>query len=90
MPMYGTSYVFSKKFFTGWITVGFIWLSFTAWGVVIFPLWEGRKTMKYTVVAMYLDVTGRKKPKHTLHGEEEVQEASPGAATPDEKVIPKA
>jgi len=88
MPMYGTSYVFSKKFFTGWIIVGFIWLSFTAWGVVIFPLWEGRKTMKQTVVSMYLDVTGRKKPKHTLHGEEDI-EVSPGNATPEEKATSK-
>ena len=26
IPMYGTSYVFSKKFFTGWVVVGILWL----------------------------------------------------------------
>jgi hypothetical protein len=29
IPMYGSSYVFSKKFFTGWVVVGIIWLFFT-------------------------------------------------------------
>ena len=26
MPMYGSGYVFSKKFFTGWVVVGILWL----------------------------------------------------------------
>ncbi|KAJ9488706.1 hypothetical protein VN97_g4578 [Penicillium thymicola] len=42
IPMYGSSYVFSKKFFTGWVVVGIIWLFITLFGVVVFPLYEGR------------------------------------------------
>ncbi|KAI5300289.1 hypothetical protein KEM55_008347 [Ascosphaera atra] len=60
MPMYGSSYVFSKPFFRGWITVGIIWLFGTAFGVVIFPLWEGRHTIALTFRSMWMDVTGRR------------------------------
>ena len=28
IPMYGSSYVFSKPFFTGWVVVGIIWIFF--------------------------------------------------------------
>ncbi|KAI5309795.1 hypothetical protein KEM55_002397 [Ascosphaera atra] len=60
MPMYGSSYVFSKPFFRGWIIVGIIWLFGTAFGVVIFPLWEGRHTIALTFRSMWMDVTGRR------------------------------
>jgi len=30
LPMYGAGYIFSEKFFTGWVTVGIIWLFFSA------------------------------------------------------------
>jgi Na+/proline symporter len=45
MPLYGSSYVFSKAFFTGWVTVGIIWLFGSSFAVGIFPLWEGRHSM---------------------------------------------
>lgn len=31
-PMYGSGYIFSKKFFTGWVTVGIMWLFFSRYG----------------------------------------------------------
>lgn len=88
MPMYGTGYVFSKKFFTGWVVVGIIWLFCTAFGVVIFPLYEGRESIVYTIRAMFADATGKQKPISTVHVgmEESGGEMSPGTATPrDEK-----
>ncbi|TLD23107.1 hypothetical protein PspLS_07591 [Pyricularia sp. CBS 133598] len=42
MPMYGSGYVFSKPFFTGWVTVGIIWIFASTAAVGVFPLWEGR------------------------------------------------
>ncbi|KAH7324689.1 urea active transporter [Stachybotrys elegans] len=45
MPMYGSGYVFSKPFFTGWVTVGIIWIFCSAGAVGVFPLWEGRHSM---------------------------------------------
>lgn len=29
MPLYGSKYIFSKSFFTGWVSVGIIWLFFS-------------------------------------------------------------
>ncbi|KAL3482079.1 putative sodium/proline symporter [Aspergillus californicus] len=41
IPMYASSYVFSARFFTGWVAFLFIW-AFVAAGVIVFlPIWEG-------------------------------------------------
>ncbi|RYO84076.1 hypothetical protein DL766_008762 [Monosporascus sp. MC13-8B] len=45
MPMYGSAYIFSKPFFTGWVVVGIIWLFGSSIAVGLFPLWEGRHSM---------------------------------------------
>jgi urea-proton symporter len=66
MPLYGTGYIFSKRFFTGWVTVGILWLFCSTACVGIFPLWQGRKTMKHTVKSMFLDMRGKYRP--TLQG----------------------
>jgi hypothetical protein len=58
MPLYGTGYVFSKSFFTGWVTVGIIWLFGTAFAVGVYPVWEGRRTSSRTVKAIFRDLTG--------------------------------
>ena len=29
MPMFGSAYVFSKPFFTGWVVVGILWIFFS-------------------------------------------------------------
>jgi hypothetical protein len=84
MPMYGTGYIFSKKFFTGWVVVGIIWMFFSAFCVGLFPLWEGRKTSIGTVKAIFLDITGKKKP--SPRGRIEVVEGHDGDVTPTEKV----
>lgn len=92
MPMYGSGYVFSKKFFTGWVVVGILWLFCTAFGVVIFPLYEGRASIAYTLRAMVLDVTGRKKPVTAgvhMHTSQEA-DVSSGPPSPDEKLPDKA
>ena len=59
-PLFGTSYVFSKKFFTGWVSVGIAWLFFSAFCVGIFPVWEGRHTIMHTSKCIWRDLTGGK------------------------------
>ncbi|KAI5957290.1 hypothetical protein KGF54_000218 [Candida jiufengensis] len=59
MPMYGTSYIFSKPFFRGWIIVLFIWLFFTIFMVVIYPIWESRRTLNIIVKGIYWDLSGQ-------------------------------
>ncbi|KAJ9668420.1 urea active transporter [Coniosporium apollinis] len=84
MPMYGSGYIFSKPFFTGWVVVGILWLFCSSFCVGLYPLWEGRHTMARTFRAIYLDVTGKKKP-NVVHGRAQMMEDS-GTATPTEKV----
>ena len=62
LPMYGTAYVFSEKFFTGWVVVGILWLFCSTAAVGIFPLVQGRKTFARTVKSMVLDAFGKWKP----------------------------
>lgn len=89
MPMYGTGYIFSKRFFTGWVVVGIIWLFCTAFGVIIFPLYEGRASIVHTTRAMLLDFTGKRKA--ALQGREGPTPVSDsaGEATPEEKMSVK-
>ncbi|PGH12931.1 hypothetical protein AJ80_06536 [Polytolypa hystricis UAMH7299] len=90
MPMYGSSYIFSKPFFTGWVTVGIIWFFGTAFGIIVFPLWEGRATMAHTIKSMYLDLTGKKKPMRMFYGQENATvDESASDRTPVEKVSAK-
>lgn len=62
MPMYGSGYVFSKKFFTGWVSVGIIWLFCSTFCVGLYPLWEGRHSQAHTIKGIYKDLTGKGKP----------------------------
>jgi len=45
MPMYGSGYIFSEKFFTGWIVVGILWLFISAGIVGVYPVFESRRTI---------------------------------------------
>lgn len=68
MPMYGTGYIFSEKFFTGWVVVGILWIFGSLFTVGVYPVWEGREGLADTVKAIFLDVTGKKKPiSHVVH-----------------------
>ncbi|RDW73067.1 putative DUR3-urea permease [Coleophoma cylindrospora] len=62
MPMYGSGYIFSEKFFTGWVVVGILWLFGSLFCVGLFPLWEGRTAMAQTIKSIWLDVTGKQHP----------------------------
>lgn len=59
MPMYGTGYVFSRKFFTGWIVVGIIWCFFSLFMVGLYPLYESRKPIWETLRGITWDCTGQ-------------------------------
>lgn len=59
MPMYGSGYTFSKQFFTVWIVVAIIWLFLSMFAVELFPLWQGRHAIVYTMRGIYWDLTGQ-------------------------------
>lgn len=76
--MYGSGYIFSKKFFTGWVTVGIIWIFCSFIAVGLYPAWESRDTL---VKVVRLIVTG-KRPQPVLVAEQETSADSSGTATP--------
>jgi urea-proton symporter len=84
MPLYGSGYIFSKSFFTGWVVVGIIWIFCSFFAVGLFPIWEGKDTLIRTAVSIF---SGKKPTKHTVtQGEITVNEkTSPGTATPEKK-----
>ncbi|KAJ6101994.1 hypothetical protein N7486_004421 [Penicillium sp. IBT 16267x] len=84
IPMYGTSYVFSKKFFTGWVVVGILWLFCTLFGVVIFPLYEGRESIMRVVRMMAYDAMGTRPAVYRGRKADEMQAS--GVATPTEAI----
>jgi hypothetical protein len=55
-PMYGSSYVFSKSFFTGWVVVGIIWMFLSFCIVGIYPVVEGRKSIVSVCKEIYADL----------------------------------
>jgi hypothetical protein len=59
MPLYGTGYVFSQSFFSGWVIVGIIWLMCSAMAVGVYPLYEGRKSLARNFGGMWADITGK-------------------------------
>lgn len=83
MPMYGSGYIFSKKFFTGWVSVGILWLFCSSFCVGLYPLWEGRHTSGRTIKAIFLDLTGKKKP--VMHGRATIAEMADAEAEMDDK-----
>lgn len=60
MPLYGTGYVFSKRFFTGWVSVGIFWLGCSALTVGVYPLWEGWGSVRHTFGGIWKDLRGGK------------------------------
>jgi urea-proton symporter len=64
MPMYGTSYVFSKPFFRFWVALTFIWGFAAAFVITLLPLWEGRHTL-----AMFWNFITGKRGKDVTHTE---------------------
>ncbi|CAK7273417.1 urea active transporter [Sporothrix epigloea] len=59
MPMYGSGYIFSKSFFTGWVTIGIIWIFLSLMTVGVYPIFEGRFTLVRTFKAIARDVFGK-------------------------------
>lgn len=86
--MYGSGYIFSKPFFTGWVTIGIIWIFCSFIGVGLFPLFESRATLARTVKNIFLDVTGKSHPK-TIHAQAVEGQKTSGDVTPTEKSAPK-
>lgn len=90
IPMYGSKYIFSKGFFTGWIAIGIAWLFFSAGAVVLYPIWEGRGTLGRTTRCIVDELMGKGRPVQKSAGGgvvmgEEVQERESPSESVHEK-----
>lgn len=81
MPMYGSKYIFSKPFFTGWVSVGMIWIFLSLFAVGIYPIWESRATIVRVVSSM----AKGKRPQAIMRGEPAMVDEASGTATPEKK-----
>ncbi|CAN9213510.1 unnamed protein product [Alternaria alternata] len=85
MPLYGSGYIFSQSFFSGWVIVGIIWLMCSTMAVGVYPLWEGRESLARNFGGMWRDITGkggrRGGPVTVVEGE---KTAESGTHTPKE------
>ncbi|KAK4169778.1 Sodium:solute symporter family-domain-containing protein [Cladorrhinum sp. PSN259] len=90
MPLYGTGYIFSKPFFTGWVVIGIIWIFCSFIGVGLFPIFESRGTLARTTKNIIRDLSGRGSPK-TIQAQNAIitGQATPGDQTPSEKAAIK-
>lgn len=86
MPMYGSGYIFSKKFFTGWVVVGIIWIFCSFIGVGLFPIFESRGTLARTTKNIIRDLSGRGSPR-SIQAQNAIitGQGTPGDQTPPEK-----
>ncbi|KAI5807618.1 Sodium:solute symporter family-domain-containing protein [Peziza echinospora] len=60
-PLFGTKYIFSEKFFAGWVGVGIAWLFFSSMCVGVYPIWEGRHSIAHTFKCIARDLSGKKR-----------------------------
>ena len=81
MPLYGTGYIFSKQFFTGWVVVGIIWIFCSFIAVVIYPAWESRATIMRVTRHMF----GGKSSQGEFSREPVIVAEGSGTVTPERK-----
>jgi len=82
MPLYGTSYVFSRNFFTFWIVIIFLWVWLAGLFIIIFPIWESSNSF----VTIYKKVTGSYVAPISTPGLEPVVENSYNEKAPHKTV----
>ncbi|MCJ1416454.1 urea active transporter [Xylographa parallela] len=57
--LFGSDYIFSRSFFTGWCVVSFMWCWVSMIICVIWPVWESRKALYMITKGVLGDMTGK-------------------------------
>lgn len=68
LPMFGSQYVFSREFFTGWVVVSIIWIFCSTCAVAIYPVFESRAAIATVFKGMYHDITSFGKSQNSSQG----------------------
>ncbi|ANZ73140.1 BA75_00297T0 [Komagataella pastoris] len=71
LSLYGSGYIFSKRFFTAWVVITIIWEYLAAMWIIIWPLYESRVTLRYVIMKLL-----GKEVDHHYYGAGEVKEIS--------------
>ena len=58
IPLYGLKYIFTKRFFRGYIIVTFLWVFFSVFVVTVYPIWESRVSIVQLFKKVLLRQTG--------------------------------
>ncbi|CAG8638451.1 9504_t:CDS:2 [Ambispora gerdemannii] len=58
LPMYFSSYVFSKPFFTFWVALSIIWAICSTIAVALYPLWESKDNISNVFKGLLGDISG--------------------------------
>ncbi|CAG8557028.1 8624_t:CDS:2 [Acaulospora morrowiae] len=56
LPMYFSKYVFSSEFFTFWVVISIVWAILGAYSVVIYPVYESRKSIYNVSYGILFDI----------------------------------
>ncbi|KAF5309053.1 hypothetical protein D9619_013578 [Psilocybe cf. subviscida] len=56
LPLFFSSYVYTKNGLTGWVAVGIAWTFLSAIAVVVYPLWESREALLQISKGLYIDL----------------------------------
>lgn len=59
MSMYGSGYIFTKRFSTGWAVVMIIWVFICGMCVCVYPLYKGIKEIRNCLRGLYWDLSGK-------------------------------
>ncbi|KAG2178012.1 hypothetical protein INT43_003265 [Umbelopsis isabellina] len=68
LPMFGSQYVFSREFFTGWVVVSIIWIFCSTCAVAIYPVIESRAAIATVFKGIYQDITSFGKSESSPQG----------------------
>lgn len=58
MPLY-RDYIFTKPFFSGWVTVSIFWQFFALFAVVVYPVYDGRHEIAKSVLGLRRSLENR-------------------------------
>ncbi|GAA5951797.1 hypothetical protein JCM3765_003121 [Sporobolomyces pararoseus] len=59
LPLFFSHYVFSRKFFTGWVSISIIWVLVAGFLCILLPIWESKKEMFLIVRGAIRALSGR-------------------------------
>ena len=82
LPLYGSGYVFSRSFFTGWVVVMFFWAFLALLIITIVPLYEGYKPLTEVlklIMNKERSVTSRPEMKRSITPEKNDQKLKKGS-----------